>query len=238
MSYDKEQWTDYQSYRKYVQLCEKQLEIEMDILDQTRENVQLEQNTLELFMEQKKKDLEAYENDITNQEKAIAEYEAMIKEQDEEIQALEKAIEADKKLLSLRVTYDGGRFAFPVASYTRVSSDYGWRIHPKLKVKQFHNGVDLASAKGTAIYAAYDGVVVAAAYSSTMGNYVMINHGDNLYTIYMHASVLKVSENAVVKKGDTIALVGSTGRSTGSHLHFTVRKDGEYVSPWEYITEP
>ena len=119
-----------------------------------------------------------------------------------------------------------------------MSCDYGWRIHPILKVKQFHNGVDFAASKGTAIYAAYDGVVVSAAYSPTMGNYVMINHGDNLYTIYMHASTLKVSANAVVKRGDTIALVGSTGRSTGNHLHFSVRKNGEYVSPWEYVTEP
>ena len=238
VTYDKEQWMDFQNYRKYVQLCEKKLEIEKDILDQTKENVELEQNTLEVFMEQKKQDIESYESDISTQEKAIAEYEAMIKEQDEEIRALEKAIEADKKLLSLKLTYDGGTFLFPLAYYTRVSCDYGWRIHPTLKVKEFHKGIDFASPKGTAIYAAYDGVVVAAAYSASMGNYVMINHGDNLYTVYMHASTLKVSTNAVVKRGDTIALVGTTGRSTGNHLHFSVRKDGEYVSPWDYITTP
>ena len=238
VTYDKEQWTDYQNYRKYVELCKKQLEIEKEILDQTKENVVLEQNTLELFMEQKKLDIEAYETDINNQEKAIAEYEEMIREQEEEIRALEKAIEEEKKKLSLKLTYDGGTFTFPVASYTRVSCDYGWRIHPTLHVKQFHNGVDLASPKGTAIYAAYDGYVVAATYSTTMGNYVMINHGDNLYTIYMHASALKVSAGATVKKGDTIALVGSTGRSTGNHLHFSVRVNGEYVSPWEYIVKP
>lgn len=237
VTYDKEQWTDYQNYRKYVQLCEKQLEIEKDILDQTKENVVLEQNTLELFLEQKKIDIEAYETDINNQEKAIAEFEEMIRQQEEEIRALEKAIEEEKKKLSLRVTYDGGTFTFPMASYTRVSCDYGWRIHPTLHVKQFHNGVDFAAPKGTAIYAAYDGIVVAADYSTTMGNYVMINHGDNLYTIYMHASALKVSAGATVKKGDTIALVGSTGRSTGNHLHFSVRVNGEYVSPWEYITK-
>ena len=238
VTYDKQQWNSYQDYRKYVQLCERQLELENEILNQTRENVELEQNTLELFLEQKRQDIEAYETDINNKEKAIAEYEAMIKQQDEEIKSLEALIAAERKKLSIQRTYDGGTFAFPLASYTRVSDDYGWRIHPTLKVKQFHNGVDLASPKGTKIYAAYDGVVVAAAYSSTMGNYVMIDHGDNLYTIYMHASTLKVSTDTVVKKGDTIALVGSTGRSTGNHLHFSVRKNGEYVSPWDYITEP
>ena len=83
-----------------------------------------------------------------------------------------------------------------------------------------------------------DGVVVAATYSSTMGNYVMIDHGDNLFTIYMHASKLYVSEDDVVKKGQKIAGVGTTGRSTGNHLHFSVRKNGSYVSPWEYIVKP
>lgn len=238
--YDKEQWTEYQNVRKLVQLCERQLELEKEILDQTRENVELEQNTIELFMQQKEQDLLAYENDINNQAQAIAEYEAMIKEQDEEIKALEAAIAEEKKRLiasnGVVLTYDGGTFKFPIASYTRVSSEYGNRYHPILHVNQFHNGVDLAAPKGTAIYAAYDGIVVAATYSPTMGNYVMIDHGNDLYTIYMHASSLKVKKGDVVIRGDTIALVGSTGRSTGNHLHFSVRRDGAYVSPWEYIT--
>ena len=135
------------------------------------------------------------------------------------------------------VKYDGGTFKFPIASYTRLSDDYGWRIHPTLNVKKFHNGIDLAAPKGTAIYAAYDGKVVAATYSSTMGNYVMIDHGDSLYTIYMHASALYVSKGDVVTRGETIAAVGTTGRSTGNHFHFGVRLNGEYVSPWNYLSK-
>ena len=102
----------------------------------------------------------------------------------------------------------------------------------------FHNGVDLAAPGGSDILAAYDGEVVSASYTAAMGNYIMIDHGGGLYTIYMHASKLLVSEGQEVKRGDKIALVGSTGRSTGNHLHFTVRKNGEYVSPWNYITKP
>ena len=104
-------------------------------------------------------------------------------------------------------------------------------------VQKFHNGIDLASPSGTAIYAAYDGKVVAASYSSSMGNYVMIDHGGSLYTIYMHASKLYVSTGDVVVRGETIAAVGSTGRSTGPHLHFGVRLNGEYVSPWNYLKQ-
>ncbi|MCM1551346.1 MAG: M23 family metallopeptidase, partial [Butyrivibrio sp.] len=74
-------------------------------------------------------------------------------------------------------------------------------------------------------------------YSATMGNYVMINHGDELYTIYMHASALYVEKGDIVVRGETIAAVGSTGRSTGNHLHFSVRKNGSYVSPWDYISK-
>ena len=93
----------------------------------------------------------------------------------------------------------------------------------------------MAAPGGSPILAAYNGTVVAAAYSSTMGNYVMIDHGDNLYTIYMHASALYVSRGQNVVKGERIAAVGTTGRSTGNHLHFSVRLNGSYVSPWNYL---
>jgi murein DD-endopeptidase MepM/ murein hydrolase activator NlpD len=83
--------------------------------------------------------------------------------------------------------------------------------------------------------AAADGTVIAAAYSSSMGNYVMIDHGSGLFTIYMHASALYVSQGQSVTAGTQIAAVGSTGNSTGPHLHFSVRSNGQYVSPWQYL---
>ena len=81
-------------------------------------------------------------------------------------------------------------------------------------------------------------MVVAATYNASMGNYVMVDHGDGLYTIYMHASSLLVSAGQSVSRGQKIALVGSTGNSTGNHLHFSVRLNGSYVSPWNYIGRP
>lgn len=239
--YEKQMYEDYKENRQLVELCKEQLELEKEILDETKEGVEAEQANLEDLIDQKNRDIIAYESDINTKAAAIAEYEQMIKDQDAEIAALEAAIAEEKRRIIAEsgdvLSYDGGAFKFPVATYTRVSDEYGMRIHPTLGVEQFHNGVDLASPKGTAIYAAYDGKVVAATYSATMGNYVMIDHGDELYTIYMHASALYVKKGDIVVRGETIAAVGSTGRSTGNHLHFSVRKSGSYVSPWNYISK-
>ena len=241
ISYDQKMWQDYKTVREYVELCKQELELEKEILDEAKAGVEEEQRNLEALIEQKNRDIVSYETDISNKEQAIKEYKEEIQAQEEEIASLEAQIAEDKKKIlassGVVLTYDGGVFKFPLATYTRVSDDYGMRIHPTLKVERFHNGVDFAAPKGTAIYAAYDGIVVAATYSATMGNYVMIDHGDGLYTIYMHASQLYVQKDDIVVRGETIAAVGSTGRSTGNHLHFSVRLNGAYTSPWNYISK-
>lgn len=240
-AYDRKMWEEYQLNRELVELCKQQLELDKEILDETKKGVEQEQANMESLINQKNKDITSYESDINNKEQAIKEYEEEIKAQNELIADLEAAVAEEKRRILANsgkvLTYDGGVFKFPMATYTRISDEYGNRIHPTLGVQQFHNGVDFAAPKGTAIYAAYDGVVVAATYSTTMGNYVMIDHGDNLYTIYMHASALYVEKGAAVARGDTIAAVGSTGRSTGNHLHFSVRLNGGYVSPWNYLSQ-
>lgn len=240
-SYDKTRLDEFIANKEYIAMCEAQLQSEKEYLDAMKLCVENEQAAIETLIATKSQEIEAYEKNITSKEQAIDDYEAELAEQTEIIAQLEKAIEEEKKKILMSngqvIIYDGGTFAFPLESYTRVSSEYGYRIHPILNVKQFHNGVDFAAPKGTKIYAAYDGIVVAATYSSTMGNYIMIDHGGGLYTIYMHASKLYVEKDDVVVKGEHIAAVGSTGRSTGNHLHFTVRKDGAYVSPWDYLSE-
>lgn len=239
-SYEHMMWQDYKNIREYVELCREQLELEWEFLEQTRVNVETEQRNLEDLIDQKTRDIISYETDINTKAAAIREVEQEIRAEEEVISALEAAIAEEKRQLlennGTVIIYDGGVFKFPLASYTRISDEYGMRIHPTLGVEQFHNGVDFASPKGTDIYAAYDGKVVAATYNVSMGNYVMIDHGSSLYTIYMHASALYVKEGDVVVRGETIAAVGSTGRSTGNHLHFSVRLNGEYVSPWNYLS--
>lgn len=236
---DKRLFESFQATREYVEVCKAQLETEQELLEEAKAGVEEEKASLETLIAQKEADIRAYETDISNREQLIKEYEAGIAAQEEEIKQLEAAQKAAQEALAkangTKKSYDGGVFAWPAPSFTRISDEYGWRMHPTLHVEKFHNGLDLAAPGGSPILAAYDGTVIAAAYSSSMGNYIMIDHGDNLYTIYMHASALYVSSGQNVVKGQKIAAVGTTGRSTGNHLHFGVRLNGEYVSPWNYL---
>lgn len=239
LEYDQKLLERLTDQKNEVIATEKRLREEMEELDNLKETEKQNQESVETLISAKEQEIKAYDSDISNKEQLIREYEAEIAAQDATIKALEQAIAAEKRRLieenETVITYDGGQFAFPCPEYTRISDDYGNRIHPTLGVEQFHNGVDLASPSGSPILAAYDGTVIAASYSSTMGNYIMIDHGDGLFTIYMHASSLLVSNGATVIKGEKIALVGSTGRSTGPHLHFGVRLNGSYTSPWNYL---
>lgn len=240
-AYDREKLDEYALNSQMIQLYKEELETEKELLDEAKAGVMAEQAALEALIGEKEQQITAYQSDINNKEAAIKEYEEDIAAQTAVITALEKAVAEEKaKLLAENgsvITYDGGVFAWPAPSYTRVSSDYGNRMHPTLGVVKFHNGIDLAAPSGSKILAAYNGKVVASDYNGSMGNYVMIDHGNDLYTIYMHASALYVSRGDTVVKGQHIAAVGSTGRSTGPHLHFGVRLNGSYVSPWNYLSQ-
>ncbi len=236
--YDNNLLLEYQGIVEYVSLCKTQLEVEQDVLNETKTAAEKEQAAMETLISEKEAEILAYTKDITQKEQVIAAYEAEIAEQTAVIEALEAAVAADRASLWGERVYNGGMFCWPAPSYTRISDDYGYRNHPILNVQQFHTGVDMAAPGGTPILAAYDGVVVQAAYNASMGNYVMIDHGSELYTIYMHAQKLMVSPGDEVARGEQIATVGTTGRSTGNHLHFSVRLNGSYVSPWGYISKP
>ncbi len=117
----------------------------------------------------------------------------------------------------------------------RLSSDYGMRTHPVLGGRRSHNGVDLAGASGTPVYATADGLVSRADRFGSYGNYIAIEHGGELQTRYAHLSGFEVSAGQRVVKGQLIGYVGSTGRSTGPHLHYEVRVAGEPVDPRPYM---
>ena len=236
-AYDRNKLQEYAEQTTYVEKCRDELKEEKNVIDEAKKAAETEQANMNDLMNEKQAQVGDMIADITDKEAAIKEYEASIAAENSEIQAMEKAVAEEKAKLAQDNArqYNGGMFTWPCPSYTRISDDYGERIHPILGIKQFHNGVDMAAPGGSPILAAYDGDVVGAGYSPTMGNYIMIDHGSGLYTIYMHASALYVSTGQSVTKGQKIAAVGSTGRSTGCHLHFSVRLNGSYTSPWNYL---
>lgn len=237
--YDRNKLEEYINTIELVKLCKEELEAEKEVLDEAKLAVEEEEANINALIEQKEAQILSVTSDISTKEAAIREYEAMIAQENAEIATLEKAVAEERARLEAENAqarvYNGGMFAWPCPGYTRISDEYGNRMHPILGIQKFHNGLDMAAPGGTAILAAYDGDVVGAAYNNSMGNYIMIDHGSGLYTIYMHCSALYVSKGQSVTKGQKIAAVGSTGRSTGNHLHFSVRQNGNYVNPWNYL---
>lgn len=173
------------------------------------------------------------------------EYEAMESALSQEIAQMEKEYTEQKKKeeeAARPPASSGGSTSAPSSggwvtpcSYTVLTSAYGWRIHPITGKESFHNGVDLANVTGTPIYASKSGTVTVATYNGVYGYYVQINHGDGFSSLYGHMTNYIVSVGQSVSAGQVIGYMGSTGWSTGSHLHFTIYYNGSTVNPMNYI---
>lgn len=131
--------------------------------------------------------------------------------------------------------YSGGQFLWPVPGNHRISSGYGYRIHPISGGKKFHAGIDIPAGFGKPVLAVADGQVITAGWVGGYGNTVMIDHGSGLVSLYGHNSSLTVSKGDRVQKGGQIAKIGSTGNSTGNHSHFEVRLNGSHTNPHNYL---
>lgn len=234
-SYDRQKLTEYQDTVESIVNLEAQLEQEYTDLEALKSTVESNKATVAAMMRQKESELADISGDIEDAQSDADYYAAEIQAQEELIAAIKRA-EAEKAAAGVEEhPYTGGAFRWPCPSSTRVTSDYGTRVSPMSGASSNHKGIDIGASAGADIIAAADGTVTAASYSSAAGNYVMIDHGGGLYTVYMHASSLPVSPGQTVSAGDVIAKVGSTGISTGSHLHFGVSLNGSYVSPWSYL---
>ena len=234
-SYDRQKLTEYQDTVESIVNLEAQLEQEYTDLEALKSTVESNKATVAAMMRQKESELADISGDIEDAQSDADCSAAEIPEQEELIAAIKRA-EAEKAAAGVEEhPYTGGAFRWPCPSSTRVTSDYGTRVSPMSGASSNHKGIDIGASAGADIIAAADGTVTAASYSSAAGNYVMIDHGGGLYTVYMHASSLLVSPGQTVSAGDVIAKVGSTGISTGSHLHFGVSLNGSYVSPWSYL---
>ena len=209
----------------YVELEAKKAQLEADIEAANKLIKQLEEE----IETNRAKYLE-----VLAQEKA---FQAEINSKLAELQRQEE--EAKKAAESNGGNYTGpsgstGVYQWPLPGY-KPGSAYGWRMHPIFKENRFHAGEDVGAPTGTSILAADGGTVATATFSSSYGNYVMINHGGGRVTLYAHMSSMAVSAGQSVAKGQVIGYVGSTGWSTGPHLHFEVRVNGSTTDPKQYF---
>ena len=198
----------------------------------------------EILQEELKKQQEALEKILAEKNAQVKEYEASIKLQEDEVAKYTRAKEEAESVIasaelaassSMSSTYVGGVFQWPVPGNYTITSPFGNRNSPTAGASSNHRGIDIACPSGSNVVAAADGIVIVAAYNYAEGNYVCIDHGGGVVTVYMHNSSLLVTVGENVVAGQSIALSGSTGVSTGPHSHFGVRINGEYVDPMAYL---
>lgn len=181
----------------------------------------------------------AYINELKKDE---AIYQAQYDAKASEMNSIENEIKEILRKIELqeRTDYSSDEFRFPLAydaTYWNTGG-FGWRVWSNGRKTDYHKGVDFAAARGTPIYASNSGTVILHRNSPSYGLYLIIDHGGGVTSLYAHCSKLLVSTGDVVKKGDKIAEVGSTGDSTGNHLHFSILENGVHVDPMKYISEP
>ncbi len=224
------------------ELIEQKTELEAAKQEQEDYKEELEDKYAELDLQREEYEDVVAKLEADQEEKArqIAEIEAEMDEIDDELAAIAKA-EAAKAAAasgtsssSYKYNLKSGELLWPCPVYNRISDSYGWRIHPIYGTKKFHKGTDVASAAGNPVLAAKDGTVAKSYYSSSYGNYIVINHGGGLMTAYAHMTTRLVQVGDKVTTGQKIGTVGTTGASTGNHLHYEVYVNGSTVNPLSY----
>lgn len=222
----------------------------IDALKETKTTIEEETKAIKEKKDAQQKALDSLESNVASLKKKQSQSSSLIEtfnaKTAENIKAIEAAERAEAELQaeirqalanSSNENFVGGQFLWPIPGYYTITSPFGYRTHPTTGVYKLHTGVDIAGSKisGKPILAANSGKVIKAGYNRGYGNYVVIDHGGGYSTLYGHASSLAVSAGQSVTRGDTIAYVGTTGYSTGYHLHFEIIENGEYKDPLSYF---
>ena len=215
-----------------LNIAKEDLETSLNAQLEYKEELILREAELETLQVENETYLKNLEKDISGYQSTYNSYAAEEKKIDAEIEKYLKELQEKENS-----AYVGGEFIWPVPrSWSRISSPYGWRtLNGK---REHHNGIDIPASKGTKIYASNGGKVITATWHYSYGNYVIIDHGGGKATLYAHASKLNCKVGDKVKQGDVIAYVGTTGHSTGNHLHFEVRINGAKQNPLNYVKQP
>lgn len=263
-NYDKKLLNDYEKVCIQIDETQKSVEKKLERLTVFRQSLQYEEKTLKLLSEKKKTQLDKYQSllkgkntTLQNKKSAIAaqeeEMERLMAEKRKQVEAEEaarkkeeerKRQQASKKKVvptpspsKKPVNETATGYVWPLAAAGRITSYFGYREAPTKGASTYHQGIDISVPVGTAVLATGAGEVVTAAYSPSGGNYITIYHGNGVYSYYMHCSSLSASVGTQVSAGQQIALSGSTGISTGPHLHFAIYANGSYVNPLSYVSQ-
>ncbi len=218
---------DIETERADIEQRKNELEKERDKIAALKSKREQRQNEME-----RQKKQEQYL--LTSIQEKQDEYLKMLEQEERESNELAEKI---RQLQAARRTTAsrGGKMLWPTPGYSRITSEYGMRIHPILKTKRMHTGIDIAAPMGAKVIASMGGVVIYNGWYGAYGRTVIVDHGGGISTMYPHLSASLVKEDQEVRAGQKIAEVGSTGWSTGPHIHFEVRKDGDPVNPWPYL---
>ncbi|MBE5954244.1 MAG: hypothetical protein E7257_08830 [Lachnospiraceae bacterium] len=234
LNYDANMLNEMIEIKKTIANTQLELETNLAAVEAIEAEVTENKEAVELMIEGKQVQAANYATSIDDYEEQIAAIQADIDATNATIAAMEAAAEkARQEALAagqnVEINYTGGPLQWPVSTGGVITSLFGPRWGT------VHQGLDIGCATGTPIVACEAGIVIGAAYSSSMGNYVLIDHGGGVTTVYMHNSSLCVSYGDVVARGQVIALAGSTGNSTGPHCHLGLRINGVYVDPLPYL---
>lgn len=232
--YDYNMLTELKDARAQVAAMEQKLETDLAANESLQAEVTSEKENMEDLVDEKTAEVEKYNASIATQQEELDKYNQAVAEAESIIAAAEQSALANNTTTSA-TTYTGGAFTWPVPGCYSISSYFGARTSPTAGASSNHKGIDIPCSSGTPVVAAASGTVIVATYNYAEGNYVAIDHGGGVVTLYMHNSSLAVSAGQSVTAGQTIAYAGSTGVSTGPHCHFGVRVNGGYVDPLSYL---
>lgn len=235
--YDRKMMDEYIAQKEAVAAAKAVLESEEEELELMADAAKEQKETVEALIKKKTAEIQSYQAQIDSQNSEAAEFKEDLEEQEKLLNQIEEQIAAAALANASMDDGDGGAsgFVWPCPSSRRITSGFGPRTQPVPGASTNHKGIDIGAAHGSSIVAAAGGRVTTSTYSGSAGNYIVISHGNGLSTVYMHCSALYVSAGDVVSAGQSIAAVGSTGFSTGPHLHFGVIKNGAYVNPRNYV---